>query len=402
MDVNTHSHPPDDETYMRSQTVASIRQRIREDPMQEMCKVYEAVATSTIDKNMLPSYDSLRSAMRRERAIGVPKLPKTRAEIVLQEEWSHTRNGDNFVIPNTDATNDILMFSTSKNLENLVQCKTVYIDGTFKTCPKLYTQLFTMHGLYIDTVVPLVYVLLSDKRSDTYYKVLNSIRDAVSGLGLVFNPETILSDFEAGFIDAIRKQFPNATHSGCHFHFAQAIWRKIQDGGLVVLYRLDAEVCRFVQSCVALAFVPAAEVTDQFEQLLSELTETNRVLVEGFVQYFRYTWLNGLYSISMWNKYGADHLHRTNNAVESWHAGLNRRLPSHPNIFVFVSEIKRRQSIAEQAMQNADNCEDRPRRKVKYIKLEKRLLKLHTLHSTKQIDTKKLLQRVRHCNKKFN
>ena len=34
-----------------------------------------------------------------------------------------------------------------------------------------------------------------------------------------FAPKVIISDFESGLIEAVKNQFPGATHSGCHFHF---------------------------------------------------------------------------------------------------------------------------------------------------------------------------------------
>ena len=55
-------------------------------------------------------------------------------------------------------------------------------------------------------------------------------------LGLIFDHKVIISDFESGLIDAVRNQFPGATHTGCHFHFTQAVWRKVQHLGLVTAY----------------------------------------------------------------------------------------------------------------------------------------------------------------------
>jgi len=133
--------------------------------------------------------------------------------------------------------NNMIIFTCSTNLIFLSKCETIYVDGTFKYCPQPYTQLCSIHGLYGGHVVPLVYTLLLDKTMTTYYNMFGMVRDAMSLLNLVFNPKHILSDFESSLIEVIRLQFPNATHIGCHFHFGQALWRKVQDTGLVTNYR---------------------------------------------------------------------------------------------------------------------------------------------------------------------
>ena len=115
----------------------------------------------------------------------------------------------------------MLIFATDESLLRLSTCTMIYMDGTFKTCPVLYTQFFSLHGLVNEYVVPLVFVLLSDKLAATYHRLFSFVCEALFKLGTVFNPRTILSYFESGLIEAIQNQFPDAEHSGCHFHFTQ-------------------------------------------------------------------------------------------------------------------------------------------------------------------------------------
>jgi len=44
------------------------------------------------------------------------------------------------------------------------------------------------------------------------------------------------SIFKSGLIASIATSFPDARHCGCHFHFCQAIYRKVQDSGLTAAY----------------------------------------------------------------------------------------------------------------------------------------------------------------------
>jgi hypothetical protein len=50
-------------------------------------------------------------------------------------------------------------------------------------------------------------------------------------------PESIVSDFEISAINAINEVFPNAQITGCMFHLAQNLWKKIQKTHLVECYR---------------------------------------------------------------------------------------------------------------------------------------------------------------------
>jgi hypothetical protein len=149
------------------------------------------------------------------------------------------------------------------------------------------------------------------------------------------------------------------------------------------------------QLCWALAFIPVEEVRPQFDSILAAVPQTHVLLLESFFEYFLSTWITGQFQLSMWNKYGFDYQHRTNNVVESCHAHLKHRITKHPNIFRHVHAIKHEQALAEITLARAVDGEDAPKRRKKYVKLEKRLLDLHAQHSNGKITTHKLLRRAR-------
>ena len=241
-------------------------------------------------------------------------------------------------------------------------------------------------------VVPLVYALLPDKSSTTYYVMFGQIRYAMSCLKYVFNPAFIMSDFEASLIEAVQLQFPNAKHLECHFHFGQALWRKIQDVGLAVKYREVDDIRSFVQHCNA--FIPSIEVVTKFEEAVGSLSAENRTQLAEFIEYFRATWLDGLFPIQMWNKYGCDIHHHTNNAMEGWHSSLRHLLPTHPNIFVFIGAIKQIQVGVQVTMAKALAGQSPPKSKLKYRKLDEKVLKAHNKHENGAIETEQFLRTV--------
>ncbi|CAM4836094.1 unnamed protein product [Rotaria magnacalcarata] len=57
-----------------------------------------------------------------------------------------------------------------------------------------------------------------------------------------FKPARVMSDYEASIITAVANEFPQAIHSGCFFHFTQAIYRRIQSLGLITSYSQDSDI----------------------------------------------------------------------------------------------------------------------------------------------------------------
>jgi hypothetical protein len=131
-----------------------------------------------------------------------------------------TQSGHNFLLYAAQG-NEILIFATHDNMRLLCNSQFVSMDGTFDSCPTLYSQIFTLHVFEDNRLIPVVYSLLPDKRAATYVTFFNVIQNEAIALGLTFDPTVIMSDFESGIIRAVTVQFPNAGHRGCHFHFTQ-------------------------------------------------------------------------------------------------------------------------------------------------------------------------------------
>ena len=222
-------------------------------------------------------------------------------------------------------------------------------------------------------------------------------RDAMSAHKLIFNPIYIVSDFESSLPEAINLQFPNATHMGCHFHFGQALWRRVQAVGLVTKYREEQPVRTFIECCNAFAFIPIGEVSIKFSELVAQLSDSDKGQLAPFIDYFKLTWLSGTFPLQLWNKYGCDKHHRTNNAMENWHGRINKLLPTHPNIFIFINAIKDDQANAQITMAKADVGQSPPPSKPKYRKLEDKLTKAYEKHVSGVIDTNQFLRKVQHC-----
>jgi hypothetical protein len=56
-----------------------------------------------------------------------------------------TIKGEDSLLVNNNEKN-LLGFSAVRNSQALYSLNTIFVDGTFKNCPKLFYQLFTIHG----------------------------------------------------------------------------------------------------------------------------------------------------------------------------------------------------------------------------------------------------------------
>ena len=111
------------------------------------------------DRPELPSFRSVRADIERRRRSALPPLPQEVEDVEIMEPWDSTWNNERFL---QGADNDwgYAIFATDKCIQTLRTCRTVYIDGTFKTCPRSYTQVLTILGDVHGHVVPLVHALM--------------------------------------------------------------------------------------------------------------------------------------------------------------------------------------------------------------------------------------------------
>ena len=54
------------------------------------------------------------------------------------------------------------------------------MDGTFKTAPKLFKQLYIVHAKLGDTAISCAYALLTDKTQESYEELLQALVNRAS------------------------------------------------------------------------------------------------------------------------------------------------------------------------------------------------------------------------------
>ncbi|XP_061165056.1 uncharacterized protein LOC133174030 [Saccostrea echinata] len=228
-----------------------------------------------------------------------------------------------------------LIFATTEQLDVLANLQTWYVDGTFKVVRSPFAQLFSIHGFLGDQQkqkqVPLAFVLMSRRQTADYVAVFTALMTILPRRAAV---QTIVADFERATWAAARETIRGVTVEGCHFHWSQAIWRKVQEVGLQVPYNEDRHIHKTVRCLLSLPFLPEAEVKDAFLYIQDQAQDDDRLL--SLLSYVNRNWVeSNVFPIPSWNVYRKET--RTNNDCEGWHRRLNHNAKeSTPPMYLLI------------------------------------------------------------------
>ncbi|CAF0828461.1 unnamed protein product [Brachionus calyciflorus] len=197
-----------------------------------------------------------------------------------------------------------------------------YCDGTFDISPTLFKQVYTIHIKIDEIALPMVYILLPNKKQATYKKAFKLVSKSLSIL-----PSSINMDFEIAAINAAKSVFSCKIH-GCFFHLSQSLWRQVQTRGLVKNWYEENFRLSF-KRIQALAFIPLKDVYEGFEYVKS-ISPQN---LNPIISYFESNYVGRLkmgnrisprFPKELWNVFDRvnENLPRTNNDVESWHSRI--------------------------------------------------------------------------------
>ena len=121
------------------------------DPSRPIKRVYDAAvnAATHIPPDQIPHFKSVRLKLCRKRQSLIPPIPDSVADVVIEDEYSRTWDGEEFM-SHLDNDWGISLFCTDANIRKLQRCDVVYIDGTFKTSPHPYAQFVTIRYGAVD------------------------------------------------------------------------------------------------------------------------------------------------------------------------------------------------------------------------------------------------------------
>ena len=193
-----------------------------------------------------------------------------------------------------------------------------------------------------------------DKSEGTYDLLFNHVRILVNDI----DPASMNMDYERAAINSANTVFAGSEVSGCFFHLSQNIYKRVQNNGLVNMYRDDENFRTNVKMIGAIAFVPLADVVDTFELLADHVGQEEQVILDYFETNYIGEMRRGrrrppLFEHGLWSVHDRvlNDLPRTTNAVEGWHNAFAMALgQSHANIWTFLDRIKREEALARLAI----------------------------------------------------
>ncbi|CAF3026468.1 unnamed protein product [Rotaria sp. Silwood2] len=219
---------------------------------------------------IIPQYiASQRTIQRIRKDKDIPTEPKTFADIVIPSKFQCTSANQQFLLyDNNDHHNRLLIFASKEQLDILNGCESWHCDGTFAVAPKLFEQMYSIHGLFRGKTLPLVYALLPNKNQGTYEEYFRVVAQHVQ-----HKPKFITIDFEKAAENAFAIVFPQCEIFGCFFHFKQCIWRNICELGLKKQFLENDDSRHTMKNLAALAFIPERNVIEEFNQIKENTPE---------------------------------------------------------------------------------------------------------------------------------
>lgn len=306
-----------------------------------------------------------------------------------------TDNGMNFLILDDSSLEcgRILMFSSTEQIRKMIGSEYLYMDGTFKTCPKPFNQLYIIHGTYKGENLVLAFIFMSRRNADTYKKIFRTLKLKAMEIdpnGL--SPQRIITDFEAAVEAAVNVEFPNSAHFGCWFHFAQALLRNIRETGEWNNFRASPSFKSNYYLKCALAMLPANRISEGAQAIDSVF-----YCPESFKTYFNNFWLQKAEMVSCFNRI----TERTNNVSEGYNSSFARNISySKKNFWALLSKIRREEVAVSISIEKLD-MGYAPREKRAEYKTKNRKLEQWKLGYNENNDLMVELQKIKKILKKM-
>ncbi|CAG8677909.1 14883_t:CDS:2, partial [Dentiscutata heterogama] len=154
-------------------------------------------------------------------------------------------------------------------------------------------------------VLPLVYCLMTSKSEEFYRRLFEELIDFGKEHNIVLDLHVVLTDFEAAAINSVQLEFDFVQSKGCHFHFSQCIYCKVQVYGLASRYAA-------------------------YEELKTNIPAEARHIIRWFEETFIYGRVR--------------HTHRSRNISRRWDVLVGC---VHAGIFKILKEIQKEQNRVE-------------------------------------------------------
>lgn len=109
-------------------------------------------------------------------------------------------------------------------------CDDYFADGTFKSAPKGWYQLFNIWGYKKsnNSYLPLANIIMSNKSYEIYDKIIKDFLNFFNNYNIIidFSKKSIMTDYEHSLRASIKNNIPDINIRSCFFHYSKAIYKK--------------------------------------------------------------------------------------------------------------------------------------------------------------------------------
>ena len=195
-------------------------------------------------------------------------------------------------------------------------------------------------------IFPCVFGSLPSKTEATYTKFFKELFIRLENLGNR-NPDDILVNFERAVINSMHNLNPQIEAKGHFFQFPSNVWKRIQNIGLHQRYKSDEELALHLRMLCAIAFLPAADVIQGFEELVDEIRNIYNDEVDELLDYFEDNFIGRFrrnaprrppsFALDLWNMFN-----RTDDELPSFQAHISS---CHPVFWKFLNILRNEESL---------------------------------------------------------
>ena len=260
-----------------------------------------------------------------------------------------------------------IIFTSEVQLRMMMTSPVLFMDGTFKSVPKNFEQVYIVTGAYRGENFPLAFCIMTKRTSAAYRDFLRTLKLKAQELapnGL--SPERIISDFEPAVMGPIAEFFPRSVHSGCWFHYCQALRRFVQTNQLLREFEEHENFRTNFYLKLCLPMLPSDKIIDA-----NEIIDANFQAPQRFREYFESYWEPKATQISTFDFIET----RTNNASEGYNSQFNKNVNfSKSNFWAFINKLRGEESYALFRKIKLDQGNPPIAMKLKYITRNNNLL----------------------------
>ncbi|KAG0442421.1 hypothetical protein DMUE_0280 [Dictyocoela muelleri] len=349
LELSTHNHLKDEVKFFKTLLKQKISERALSTNESSRDVVLKVIKDNKSMKVPL-DFSKLNTFVNKERKINNFSIIE---DYDIPEELQITNENKQFLFLDSgkEDENRVLIFTTDENIVHLENSNILICDGTFKSSPSCFEQIFTIQVKLREMYLPLMYCFMKNKKEVSYDKIFKWIKEKNSFI--VLSIKSIVIDFEIASYNALKRYFTNSNLYGCNFHLGQIVWRRIQSLKFSKSVIDNFNIKLQVKMMLALSFVPSSEVYIVAARLKTFIIQQKCEDMLALFEWFQAEYLStetGNKTVSFWNVYERtrSNIPRTTNSLEGYHRHLNTFINTkQSSIIPILNELKNEQIIIE-------------------------------------------------------